>query len=382
MNQEKNNLKTANVFICGDIFNKNKEDGLICSEEFSKVISSADYSVCNFEAPIEGFGKPEPKPGTHLNQKAATISGLKQQGFDLLLLANNHMLDYGKRALEETIRKAEKNNLDTLGTGLNTEKAYRPLVKNINGSSIGMLNACEAQYGELGIEKDEDKAGYAWINHPALEKNIIKLRQECDFVLVFAHAGLEYYPIPQKEWRAKYRHFCDLGADAVIGAHPHVPQGFERYGKSIIFYSLGNFYFNTSDKENNSFAVKLKLAKGQELHFDIIQHYTNAGKVHLAPKEKWVNINELNALLEHDKYWNGHDKMTLETFKKIKRSLAISVFLPIPLSGSFKDFFRMLASYILKRNKSKYKDLYQLHLLKNETYYYVIKNAIEIKTRK
>jgi hypothetical protein len=381
MNQEKINKKTATVFICGDIVNQTREDGLICSEEFSKVISSADYSVCNFEAPIEGFGKPEPKPGVHLNQKAATISGLKHQGFDLLLLANNHMLDYGKLALEETIKKAGENNLDTLGAGLNAQEAYRPLIKKINGLTIGMLNACEAQYGELGIEKDENKTGYAWINHPALETNIIKLKHECDFVLVFAHAGLEFCPIPQKQWRAKYKHFCDLGADAVIGAHPHVPQGYEKYGKSIIFYSLGNFYFTTSDEENNSFAVKLKLTKGKSPHFDIIQHYTTGGKACLSPEEKWINVDELNALLEQENYWNEHDIITLRAFQKIKKSLAISVFLPVPLSGGFIDFFRMLASLLLKRNKIKYKDLYQLHLLKNETYYFVIKNALELKKR-
>lgn len=94
-----------------------------------------------------------------------------------------------------------------------------------------MLNACEAQYGEIDSEGREVKAGYAWISDPIIEKNIIKLRKDCDFVLVFSHAGLEHFPIPQKEWRTKYRHFCDLGADLVIGAHPHVPQGYENYGK-------------------------------------------------------------------------------------------------------------------------------------------------------
>jgi hypothetical protein len=381
MNQENNNKKTADVFICGDILNKNKEDGLICSEELSKMISSADFSVCNFEAPIEGFGKPAAKPGVHHNQKITTISGLKQQGFQLLLLANNHLLDYGKPALEATLKKARENNLDTLGAGLNAADAYLPLVKKINGLTIGMLNACEAQYGEIGIEEEKNKAGYAWINHPTLENNIIKLKHECDFVLVFVHAGLEHYPIPQKEWRTKYRHFCDLGADAVIGSHPHVPQGFERYGKSIIFYSLGNFFIDIKNNENNSFAIMLNLTKGKEPGLEIIHHYTKEGRVHLAPKEKYINVDELNALLNSDKYWKEHEIMTREAFRKIKRSLAISVFLPVPLSGKFNDFFRLLASVVIRRNKIKYKDLYQLHLLKNETYYYVIKNAMELKTR-
>lgn len=380
MNYSDNNATAARLFICGDIINKNRHDGMICSKELASIIYSADYSVCNFEAPIEGYGKPALKPGTNLNQKASTIPGLKKQGFDLLLLANNHMLDFGYEALKATLEKAKENHLDTIGAGLNGEDAYKPLIKVINGVKVGVTNACEAQYGEIDSEVKYNQPGYAWINHPKIETNIINLRRECDFVLVFAHAGLEHYPIPQKEWRSKYRHFVDLGADVVIGSHPHVPQGFERYGNSIIFYSLGNFYFDTSEKENKSFAAKLTLTKGHEPDFEILQHYTKEGNVQIAPKDKRINIDELNSMLTQEKYWEEHEKMTLEAFKKIKRSLAISVFLPVPISGKFKDFVRMLFSSVLNRNKVKYKDKYQLHLLKNETYYYVIKNALELNS--
>ena len=79
------------------------------------------------------------------------------------------MLDYGKTALDATLNKGKVCNLDTLGAGLNMEEAYRPLVRKINGITIGMVNACEAQYGELGIEEKEDIAGYAWINHPKID---------------------------------------------------------------------------------------------------------------------------------------------------------------------------------------------------------------------
>ena len=73
--------------------------------------------------------------------------------------------------------------------------------------------------------------------------------------------------------------------------------------------------------------------------------------------------------------------MTIDTYNKIKRGLAISAFLPVPLNGSFKSFIRLIASSILKPNNVKYKDLYQLHLLKNEAYYYVLKHAMELITK-
>jgi len=374
----------AQIFICGDVVNKFKEDGLLCSDEISNEVNSADFAICNFEAPIEGKGKPARKPGICLNQKVNTIIGLKKQGFDLLLLANNHMLDYGQEALMATINKATENGLETIGAGENFSEAYRPLIKNINGIRVGMINVCEAQYGEIDSEDKESVGGYAWINHPMTEKNILDLRKECDFVIVFAHAGLEYYSIPQREWRIKYKHFCDLGADVIIGSHPHVPQGYETYKKSIIFYSLGNFYFKSnkkSCKENASFAVKIKLELNQPISFQLIYHYMSEDIVK-ADHDSRVNVAELNALLANNAYMIEHTKMIEEAYNGIRKNLALSVFLPVPLSGKFKDFIRMFVSHIFKRNYIKYKDLYQLHLLKNETYYYVIKNALEIKSNR
>jgi poly-gamma-glutamate capsule biosynthesis protein CapA/YwtB (metallophosphatase superfamily) len=109
-----------------------------------------------------------------------------------------------------------------------------------------MINACEANFGLIDGFNREEKAGYAWINDPRIDKTILRLRRECDILLVFSHAGLEHYWIPQKEWRARYRHFCDLGADVIIGSHPHVPQAYESHAGSLIFYSLGNFFSTRS----------------------------------------------------------------------------------------------------------------------------------------
>jgi hypothetical protein len=96
----------ASIFVCGDIVNYYCKSGHICSPELALVIADADYSVANFEAPIESSGKPQPKCGKHLQQRPETVAGLKEQGFDLLLLANNHIMDYGIAGLAETLRLA------------------------------------------------------------------------------------------------------------------------------------------------------------------------------------------------------------------------------------------------------------------------------------
>ena len=83
----------------------------------------------------------------------------------MLLLANNHIMDYGPDALEATLNIARENGFDTIGAGLNFTDAYKLLVKEFDDVKIGMINACEAQFGVMDHFNRPTKAGYAWINH-------------------------------------------------------------------------------------------------------------------------------------------------------------------------------------------------------------------------
>ena len=372
----------ADLFLCGDIVNYRNTEGLLCSDELAEMVASADCAVCNFEAPISGFGAPQPKSGPHIAQLPETVDGLKKQGFDLLLLANNHIMDYGQEGLMATMERISRAGLECLGAGPDADSAYAPHIRTIRELRIGMVNACEAQFGVLDLFSGDQQAGYAWIHHPRIDNKILSLRSQCDFVIVFAHAGLEHYPIPQKEWRARYRHFCDLGADAVIGSHPHVPQGQERHGESLICYSLGNFYFDSrkkEPKENRSYAVWLELEKGRPPRFKPVHHYTSEGRVRSATKEKHVDLPYLCALLG-EPYVREHDKMSLEAYEKIRKKLLLSM-LPVPYDGSAWSMVRQMAHNLLKRKKRKDKRIQQLHLFRNEAYHYAARHALELLAR-
>ena len=370
------------IFVAGDVVNNHNETGLLCTDTLSSLIQDCDYSVCNFEAPVTGYGKKVRKCGPHLNQRAITVDGLKQQGFDLLLLANNHILDYGPDGLTGTMNLAKENQLDTTGAGANMMEAYSPLIKEINGLQIGIINACEAQFGVINNFEKVNASGYAWINHTLIDKNVLYLRKRCDFVLVFAHAGLENYSIPQIEWRDRYRHLCDLGADIVIGTHPHVPQGYERHNGSLIFYSLGNFYFDydyARYSENCSYAIRIKLSKGEVPTFEPIFHYTNNCKVDVSPINKQVNITDLCRQLG-DGYENAHDVMSLEAYNMIKKLLIRSM-ATIPTDGTITGTLREILATLLSRRKAFDKSIYSLHFMRNEAYYYATRHALELESR-
>ena len=378
----------ATILICGDVVNFHNADGFVCSDEVAKIATEADCSVCNFEAPISGFGRPQPKSGPHIAQVPETVEGLKSQGFDLLLLANNHIMDYGREALMATMERISSAGLECLGAGPDAGVAYAPLVKSLDGLKIGMVNACEAQFGVIDFFERDDPAGYAWINHTQIDKTVLSLKKECDFVIVFSHAGLEFQDIPQKEWRARYRHLCDLGADVVVGSHPHVPQGYEEYGDALIFYSLGNFYFHfTSEvhKEYSSYSVRLDLKKGKIPSFTPVFHYMKDERVHLAPPEKQIILEKLCKLLDAG-YDKAHDEMSMKTYEKLEQKL-ISSLAPVKkgvsLKGSLKSLIFFLTGKARKRQSQNRirKELLLLHLLRNEAYYYAIRHALECKRR-
>lgn len=372
----------AKIFVSGDVVNYEKTDGLLCSDELADRITEADYAICNFEAPIQGAGEAVKKSGVHHSQLPQTISGLKEQGFDLLCLANNHMMDYGKTGLNKTIQEIKAANLECIGAGSNFREAYQPLIKEINGMKIGFINACEAQFGVIDYFR-ETGAGYAWINHREIDEQIIALKKQCDFVILLAHAGLEHYDIPQKEWRHRYKHFCNIGADAIIGSHPHVPQGYEYHNDSIIFYSLGNFYFDSKNfraKEDRSFSVILELEKNKSVNFIPVYHHKEKGTVQVSSPEKQIDLAGLNAKLESN-YENLHNKMSSEIYNnKVKGNLIYSL-LTVPYDGSIKSSLKRILRRVIKNKKQGNRDLLLLHLLRNEAYYYAARHALELTTK-
>ncbi|WP_455231630.1 CapA family protein [Geopseudomonas aromaticivorans] len=379
-------MSSITIFSCGDIVNTLHPNGLICSEETERFISSADFSVCNFEAPIQGVGSPQPKSGPHISQSPGTIAGLKKQGFDLLLLANNHIMDFGASALEATIDTAERQGMETIGAGMNFEDAYQPLIKEINGIAVGFVNACEAQFGAIDYFKGSNEAGYSWINHQKIDEIISTTKSKCDFLIFYAHAGLENYPIPLKDWRTRYARICDLGADVVIASHPHVPQGYEQYKNSLIFYSVGNFYFDHFEKKiknttkDKSYSVTLHLEKGYQPRFALYFHATQNGLVTPIDKDMTAEIQKLNDLLTNDIYEKAHDKMSLEAYEAISTSLRYSL-MPGFFDGNIKTSIKRLASLALGRSRKIPKELLQLHLLRNDTYSYATRHALEAKLK-
>lgn len=264
--------------IVGDFFSP-QLNGLQFSQPIKDKLNSADLNVVNFEGPINtNKSVPICKSGPNISQDPDAPVFLKEHGFKLFSLANNHSMDYGVQALDATIKCLNEECI--VGAGL-WDEAYKVKILEIKGKKIGFLAITQFEFGVLDdIAFCENKKGAAWMEHPCVDKLIVDSKQQCDYLIVLPHAGLEHFTLPLPELRTLYRHFVDMGADAVIGGHPHVPQPWEMCNDKPIVYSLGNFCFDEECNEplwNVGLMATLSLTEGDirlqiyPLHFDTNQ---------------------------------------------------------------------------------------------------------------
>lgn len=221
------------------------------------LISDADIAVGNLEGPFT----PYPSKTASLVSKELTFTfdpalapKLADLGFDIFGLANNHTLNFGKEGLDMTreyLRKAgiwyygEPNNKDELS-----------VVIEKNGIKVGFVGFHE----------------FSYINFDKVVSEIDKIRPEVDILIVSPHWGPEYKTAPSENMKKWAHEFIDHGADAVIGAHPHVAADIEEYKGKKIFYSLGNFVFDQyfSEGTMKGLAVLMTVEENREIEYELI----------------------------------------------------------------------------------------------------------------
>ena len=203
-------------------------------------LQSADLSIVNLEAPLSDRGFPVAKSGSVFKGEEKHAAGLAAIPFDVATLANNHVFDYGLEAFQDTLAVLERNNIRHTGAGLSEDAADRPLVLDINGITIGIVNFSEGE--DLTAARGDAPGVMGW-DLATITQTIKMLKRQVNFVLVICHGGIEYIPFPPPYVVHAFQQVAGAGADAVVGHHPHVPQGLSFHKGTPICHSLGNFVF-------------------------------------------------------------------------------------------------------------------------------------------
>jgi poly-gamma-glutamate synthesis protein (capsule biosynthesis protein) len=198
-----------------------------------------------------------------IDPKAVVV--LKKIHADIWNLANNHIMDVGPDGLSMTLEEAARAGALTIGADMDLEKAKRPVILDEAGG-IGMFGV---GYQRGCKPAGPDKAGcLSWSDMDAIEEVIRDIKKKCRWCVVVAHGGEEFTSLPNPYTRDRYLKFLELGADVVVAHHPHVPENYELFdnGKAI-FYSLGNFIFDTNYQRVHQYTdvgVLLKLIFTEE----------------------------------------------------------------------------------------------------------------------
>lgn len=241
-------LFAGDVYLSDHVLNAYQKAGGIhgvLDQNYLDYIAAADLFMVNEEFPFSSRGTAADKTYT-FRLPPEKISMFHEMGIDIVTLANNHTLDFGREALEDTCLTLDQAGIRYVGAGTDLNRAKQLEVMEVQGKKIGFLGASRViPYGDWGAT--ESRSGLFLTYDPAqLLKEIENAREECDFLVVYVHWGIERNEKPETYQKNMGRQYIDAGADLVIGSHPHVLQGIEYYNGKPIVYSMGNFVFGSS----------------------------------------------------------------------------------------------------------------------------------------
>ena len=265
------------IAMVGDIF---PQQALPDSPELAAVQSllrSADVAFGNLETPVSTRGTPAEK-WINMRMPPELLADVRDLGFDMLTLANNHMLDFGELAFRDTLDHLREHDLPFVGAGLDLDAAWRAQVVRVGEAKVAFLGAAStlgpgsaAAAGKPGVAPIHVSEAYhvdpaASLEQPGsapyvhtrawredLDRAIAAVeavRSEADLLVLAMHWGVPPF------WRSRFqdgladyqievgRALIDAGVDVIAGHHPHSLGEVEVYQGKPIFYSLGNFVFH------------------------------------------------------------------------------------------------------------------------------------------
>lgn len=227
----------------------------LLSADVRSYLSSGDHLIVNVEGPLYdgGISKGEDAAANLMHSMDPGVAGfLSGLGADVWNICNNHIMDARAEGIESTLKTARESNAVTLGAGMNIAQASEPVIFNEAGG-IGMIGV---GYQRACRKADDTTPGcFSWSDLDLIREKINLIKSKNRWCIVVAHAGEEFTALPSPYTRDRYLAYLDMGADIVVAHHPHVVNNYELVGNKAIFYSLGNFIFDT-DYQRSQFGTE------------------------------------------------------------------------------------------------------------------------------
>jgi poly-gamma-glutamate capsule biosynthesis protein CapA/YwtB (metallophosphatase superfamily) len=270
--RSRESLDSASLYIAGDCTLANHFEAFVGDRigypfQHFTLLPQPDVLMVNLENPITYCSqKVEKKFNFKMNPKYLPV--LQSARISVVTLANNHILDYGSDGLLDTVHYLDSVGIRHVGAGYNLEEARKPVVLEINGFRIGF----QGYFGSGAFAAGVNRAGVAPRFEAPLRSDIQRLRQidKATYVVVNIHWGNEKALYPQPWQIILAHHAVDAGADLVVGHHPHVLQGIEKYKNAVIAYSIGNFLFGGNSKRTYDTAILRVVLNGDHRRISLV----------------------------------------------------------------------------------------------------------------
>lgn len=260
--------ENISIAVTGDVMFARKMPNVLSLDSspfsgVSNVTSNVDLLLINFENAATNSGDAV-KGDVPLKCSPEYVPLAKANNNTIAALANNHAFDYGISGMEDTVKYLKDAGITPIGAGESEDEAHAAVTQEINGRKVTVLNYMDSNnFAEYSYEvmpyANGSAPGYSAYDSDDAREQISK-NNDSDIIIAYMHFGNEYSTSPNSDQEKIAHELIDYGADVVIGAHPHVPQGIEMYNGKPIFYSLGNFIFDQSNENTHvAYFVQINL---------------------------------------------------------------------------------------------------------------------------
>ena len=216
------------------------------SLELLEMMKAADVMCLNNEFTYSNRGEPLSGKAYTFRANPERVDILHEMGVDMVQLNNNHVYDYGKVALLDTLDTLENAGIEYFGAGHNLEEAMDAVYVTLDDKVVAFVGASRAEKNKMTPQATDTKPGILRCYDTELFlESIRRADEKADFVIAVVHWGTEYSYDLEDVQLTTGKEYLDAGADAIIGGHSHCLQGMEYYDGKPIVYSLGNYWFNS-----------------------------------------------------------------------------------------------------------------------------------------
>lgn len=299
VSEETSLVFTGDIYLSPYVLEQYDREGIsgVLSEKLLSEMRQGDVVMANEEFPFSTGGEQAPDKQFTFRINPSYINVLKDLGIHVVTLANNHALDYGPEALTDTFQTLDDAGIAYVGAGMDKARAAKAFFVQNGTKNFGFLGASRViPVPEWNIE-NQQPGMLCTYDSALLCEAIRQTKQQCDFLTVYVHWGIERENTPEEYQRQLAKEYIDAGADLIIGAHPHVLQGIEYYNGKPIVYSLGNFIFN--QEISSTILLKAVVTPENETFLQIFPAYAAGAKTQEMSNEQ---AQELYRFLEEISY--------------------------------------------------------------------------------